>query len=100
MQTEFLKCLYRQHIHVQNETYYYQNFYVAHSKTHLKQRSYLLFQALTHYTLQNQHQPSLATHTSYHHNKTEKQKQMTIFWTLLNCIYMNVQGQKAVTCGE
>lgn len=43
MQTKFLKCLYRQHTHVQNETYYYQNFYVAHSKTHLKQRGYLLF---------------------------------------------------------
>jgi len=43
MQTKFLKCLYRQHIHVQNETYFYQNVYVAHSKTHLKQRGYLLF---------------------------------------------------------
>jgi len=69
---------------------------MLHTETTFKTKklSFVLSTNPLHF-IENHHQPSLATYTSYYRNKTEKQKQMTIFWAVLNCKYMTVQGKKS-----
>jgi hypothetical protein len=42
------------------------------------------------YTSQNQHQPYLAVHISYHSDKKEKLKLFPIFWSITDCLCENV----------